>query len=363
MADQDGKRSRHAEALRGLVEEQYGLMVRYVTSRLGKHGVPRSSADPEDVVQKVLLSVLNRDCPITFIRQYTYACMRHEVGDAVRRCYTGRGYGSLDADVRAEDEPAAPSFEEEAVQRHVINKALAELPPQQRMAFVLTRELGMTQEQAAQVMGTATGTVGVHTHRAIRALRMALVGVGTALVGWATASIVRGEREIIPSAGGGTTPAVYSGTMGVFIVVGLIAGVWGMDRLVRTLRILLVMWSAPTGEVLKAVRRLWQGLAPDGGDEAGSARRHIKEPPSSTHTRVAEPENSRKPRVVVRSGGFGGRGPVREKARADMRRRTRAEADKTREDAARALSEGVRRVRSRSGYSPGGSSGGHARRN
>jgi RNA polymerase sigma factor (sigma-70 family) len=344
------QRSRHAEALRGLVAEQYDLLVRYAASRLGDYGVPRWSADPEDIVQNVLLAVLKRDGPITFIRSYTYTCMRREVGVAADRYYKGRGYESLDADVRAEDEPAEPSFEEEATQRHVINEALAELPPQQRRAFLLTRELGMTQEQAAQAMGTATATVGVHMSRATRTLRTALAGVGMALVGWATASIVRGEREIIPAAGGGATPAVYTATMSALIVVGLIAGVVGMDRLVRTLRILLVMWSAPTGETLKAVRRLWQGLAPDGGDAASSVRAQIKGPPSSTHTRVVEPERSTKPRMVVRSGGIGGRLPVG-KTRTGMGRRTQAEADKAREDAAKALNEGMRRARSRSGSS------------
>lgn len=286
MADRSGQRSRHAEALRGLVEERYDLMVRYAIGQLGNRGVPRSSADPEDIVQNALVSVLSQDCPITFLRQYTYACMRREVGHAARRYYTGRGYGALDADVRAENGPAALSLEEEVTQRHVINEALAKLPPQQQRAFVLTRELGMTQEQAAQVMETATGTVGVHTHRAIKALRMALVGVGPALVGWATVSIIRGKREIIPAAGGGTTPAVYAATMGALYLVGLIASVWGMDRLVRALRLLLGLWFAPTGQVRQAVQHLWKGLDLAADHAAVTARRYTKEPPSSTHTRV-----------------------------------------------------------------------------
>lgn len=342
---------RNSEALRELVADRYGLMVRYATGQLGNYGVPRSSADPEDVVHNALVSVLDQDRPIRFIRQYTYTCIRREAGHAARRYYTGRGYESLDADVRVEDEPAAPSFEEEATRRHVINEALAKLPLQQRRAFLLTRELGMTQEQAAQVMKTATGTVGVHAHRAIRALRVALVGVGPALAGWATVSIVRGKREIIPAAGGTAPPAVYAAAMGALYVAGLIISVWGMDRLVRTLRLLLVMWSAPTGQVWTAVQRLWKGLDPEADDAAGTARRIYREPPSSTHTRVIEPEKPAESRTVVTGGGIGGRKPLG-KRRGDGKRRTPAEVAQAREDAVRALVAGLRRVRRRSTYSP-----------
>lgn len=54
VADQDRPRSRHAVALGALVEERYSLMVRYAASRLRNRGVPRSSVDPEDVVQNAL---------------------------------------------------------------------------------------------------------------------------------------------------------------------------------------------------------------------------------------------------------------------------------------------------------------------
>ncbi|MEU5227334.1 sigma-70 family RNA polymerase sigma factor [Streptomyces toyocaensis] len=180
MADRDRPRSRHAEALAGLVEERYDRMVRYAAKRLRTRDVPQTSADPEDVVQNALKAVLAHDEPIGNVRAYLYTCMAREIDRAARNHYVGRGYESLDADVRLEDGPAVRPVDE-ADLRHVIDEALAGLPLQQRRVMLLTRELGMTHMEAAQVLGSAPGTVGVHVHRAIRALRVTLVGLSTAL--------------------------------------------------------------------------------------------------------------------------------------------------------------------------------------
>ncbi|MFF2519429.1 RNA polymerase sigma factor [Streptomyces sp. NPDC058086] len=200
MTDQKGRlRSRHAEALGALVEERYGKLVRYAGSRLRDRGVPQSSADPQDVVQNALKSVLAIAEPIDNVRAYVYACMGNEIKRAAERHAKGMGYASLDADVRLENEPAVHSVAE-AELRHVIDEALSDLPLQQRRVMLL-RELGMTQAEAAQVLGSAPGTVGVHAHRAIRALRVTLVGLGTALVAWTTWFMTFGERETTPAAG------------------------------------------------------------------------------------------------------------------------------------------------------------------
>jgi RNA polymerase sigma-70 factor (ECF subfamily) len=53
--------------------------------------VPRSSADPEDIVQNSLKSVLAHDEPIGNVRGYLYICMNHEVDRAARRHYAGKG--------------------------------------------------------------------------------------------------------------------------------------------------------------------------------------------------------------------------------------------------------------------------------
>ncbi|MFF3312980.1 sigma-70 family RNA polymerase sigma factor [Streptomyces sp. NPDC002952] len=332
MADRDRPRSRHAEALAELVEERYDRMVRYAARRLRDRDVPQTSADPEDVVQNAIKSVLAQDKPIGNVRQYLYTCMDNEIAHAARNHYKGRGYESLDADVRLEDEPAVRPVDE-AELRHVIDEALTGLPLQQRRAMLLTRELGMTQAEAARVMGAATATVGVHTHRAIAALRVALAGVGTALVGWATGSMAFGSQQIIPGAGPETPPVLYTLTMMTLIVVGLtstgLVGVLSASGRGRR-RLPFGPWS-------------WAALR-TGPDQRGP--REYKESPPASHIRVVEAEKAETGKPVVHQGGLGGRRP-RGKTRGDGVRRTDAEVARARERAARALQEGIRK-RSRS---------------
>ncbi|MFC7841885.1 RNA polymerase sigma factor [Streptomyces sp. NPDC057382] len=270
MADQDRPRVRNAEALRELVADRYGLMVRYAAGHLGNYGVPRSSADPEDVVHNALVSVLDQDRPIRFIRQYTYTCIRREARRAARRYYKGKGYESLDADVRAEDEPVVLSFEEEVVQRDVIDKACEDLPLQQRRAFFLTHDLGMTHAQAGKVLGTATATISVHCSRAVRALRASLAGVGAALVAWVTASVVRGKQEMIPGAGPEMLPGSYMVATIVFFMAGLssIVLAWAASA---SGRICLRSWLGPVAKALGILPEQG-GREQHGGSDSGGAR-------------------------------------------------------------------------------------------
>jgi RNA polymerase sigma-70 factor (ECF subfamily) len=52
-----------------------------------------------------------------------------------------------------------------------VNIALDALPPKQRTAFILKNHQGLSIKEIAEVMETAEGTVKVHLHRAVKALR------------------------------------------------------------------------------------------------------------------------------------------------------------------------------------------------
>jgi RNA polymerase sigma-70 factor, ECF subfamily len=52
-----------------------------------------------------------------------------------------------------------------------IGAALNALPPKQRMAFILRNNQGLSIREIAEMMQTAEGTVKVHLHRAVTALR------------------------------------------------------------------------------------------------------------------------------------------------------------------------------------------------
>ncbi|MGW0925855.1 sigma-70 family RNA polymerase sigma factor [Streptomyces sp. NPDC002755] len=194
MADEERTRARQAEALGALVEFRYRRLVRYAAGRLRNRGIPQSAADPEDIVQNALRSVLAVTEPIRNMPAYTYACIRNEVKLAAERHAKGRGYASLDADVRLLEESAVQPVAGPQL-RYMLDEARGDLPLQQRRVMLLTWELGMTQAEAARVLGSAQGTVAVHAHRAVRALRAALVGLGTALVASTTWSMAFGVRE------------------------------------------------------------------------------------------------------------------------------------------------------------------------
>ena len=52
-----------------------------------------------------------------------------------------------------------------------VGQALDDLPPRQRTAFVLKNHQGLSIKEIAELMETAEGTVKVHLHRAVTALR------------------------------------------------------------------------------------------------------------------------------------------------------------------------------------------------
>ncbi|UFR07038.1 sigma-70 family RNA polymerase sigma factor [Streptomyces sp. Go40/10] len=273
MADQDRPRSRHAEALGALVEQRYPLMRRYAANRLRNRGVPLSSADPEDIVQNALKCVLAVTEPISNVRAYLYTCMDNEIKRAAKRYHQGMGYASLDADVRLADELTVEPVTEVEL-RHVVHEAMRDLPLQQRRVLLLTRDLGMTQTEAAQVLGSAPGTVGVHAHRAIRALSVTLVGLGTALVALITWAMTAGDREIIPAAGiDSPVGAVTWGLTGVIgVLISVLVGLFSWTTGAGGLR-----WSKVLRELLKAAEPARpQGNTSASNSSAGTA------PPDST---------------------------------------------------------------------------------
>jgi RNA polymerase sigma-70 factor, ECF subfamily len=72
-------------------------------------------------------------------------------------------------------EPARPrSPEQQVLARQISSKvgaALEALPARQRVAFVLKNHQGLSIKEIAELMDTAEGTVKVHLHRAVTALR------------------------------------------------------------------------------------------------------------------------------------------------------------------------------------------------
>ena len=75
---------------------------------------------------------------------------------------------------------ATSSPDREVMAKEVSNQvgaALETLPPKQRTAFLLRNHQDLSIREIAKVMRTAEGTVKVHLHRAVIALRQRLTGV------------------------------------------------------------------------------------------------------------------------------------------------------------------------------------------
>ncbi len=73
------------------------------------------------------------------------------------------------------DQPRAP--DQQVLARQIslrVGEALEQLPARQRTAFVLKNHQGLSIREIAELMETAEGTVKVHLHRAVTALRQRL---------------------------------------------------------------------------------------------------------------------------------------------------------------------------------------------
>ncbi|MEM9328401.1 MAG: sigma-70 family RNA polymerase sigma factor [Bacteroidota bacterium] len=67
----------------------------------------------------------------------------------------------------AEDDEARQQLERE----HLLNQAMAKLPPEKRELLVMAKFQGMKYEQIAEITETSVGNVKVQVHRAIAQLR------------------------------------------------------------------------------------------------------------------------------------------------------------------------------------------------
>jgi RNA polymerase sigma-70 factor, ECF subfamily len=78
-------------------------------------------------------------------------------------------YARVTPMVSSEPDPAAASTEDEA--RQALDRALAQLSPRQRAAFVLFEMQGLDIEEVAKEMSCSAGTVKAQLHRARNRLR------------------------------------------------------------------------------------------------------------------------------------------------------------------------------------------------
>jgi RNA polymerase sigma-70 factor (ECF subfamily) len=131
----------------------------------------------QDAFLKAFMNLKNFDGRSTFYtwfyRILVNVCLDH------RRRRSGRRGEVFNEGIENQVEASHPSAvaaapDKTAMARQLSRKvgvALDDLPPNQRTAFILKNHQGLSIKEIAEVMETAEGTVKVHLHRAVKALR------------------------------------------------------------------------------------------------------------------------------------------------------------------------------------------------
>jgi RNA polymerase sigma factor (sigma-70 family) len=165
-----GDSEAYARLLRALVP----LVSRLVRSRrhLG------NSADAEDIVQDVLLSVHSVRATYDTTRPFMpwlVAIVRHRTADAARR-EMRHAARSVELDETSVTFAAADanSFVEGFAEVDALRIALRDLPRRQRDAIELLKLQGLSLREASAVTRTTVGALKVATHRAMSTLRSVL---------------------------------------------------------------------------------------------------------------------------------------------------------------------------------------------
>jgi RNA polymerase sigma-70 factor (ECF subfamily) len=145
----------------------------------------RDHARTEDLVQQTFLHMhraRGRFIPGAEVLPWAFAIARRLMIDGMRR--GKREVLSRDDDDAGEEPAATAAPADDLVQAqqlaHRIQGELARLPEQQRVAFELVKQEGLSLAEAAQVLGTTVAAVKLRAHRAYEALRGVLGDSGKA---------------------------------------------------------------------------------------------------------------------------------------------------------------------------------------
>ena len=152
------------------------LVLRYCRGKMGRQESVLGSAD--DVAQEVCVAVVSalgsyQPAGLSF-RAFVYGIAAHKVADAFRAI--GRNRAEPVAEL-PDVAVAANGPEQHALTAErsaALGALLAHLTPRQREVLVLRVAVGLSAEEAAQAIGSTTGTVRVTQHRALTRLRRLL---------------------------------------------------------------------------------------------------------------------------------------------------------------------------------------------
>jgi RNA polymerase sigma-70 factor (ECF subfamily) len=178
----DAAMERYARGEDAAFEELYDRLAPRLLAYLLRQ--TRDQARAEDAVQQTMLQIhraRGRFAPGAQAVPWAFAIARRLLIDMHRR--TGREVVAKDADESALELLVALDAPADDVAianelAHRIAKVLAKLPENQRVAFELIKQEGLSVAEAADVLGTTVAAVKLRAHRAYEALRDALGDIG-----------------------------------------------------------------------------------------------------------------------------------------------------------------------------------------
>ena len=177
---------RYAQGDEAAFAEVYDLLAPRLLSFLTR--MTRDRAKAEDLMQQTFLNMhraRGRFAPGAEVVPWAFAIGRRLFLDSMRRgkreVLERRDAGHGDDDeqrslfdlVESLGAPADELVDAKSLAK-VIEGALSELPEQQREAFTLLKQEGLSVAEAAGILGTSVGAVKLRAHRAYEALRAAL---------------------------------------------------------------------------------------------------------------------------------------------------------------------------------------------
>lgn len=142
----------------------YSLMLKYTNRQ----------ADAEDIVQQVFVTVWEKRHRLSEIENPTgwlFTLVRNEFLTRFRKLRKSHQYRQYLSEVFAE-EPFSPEDIMIDKQRiGLLHQAIAHLSPQQKRAYLLSREGGLTYDEIAHEMGLGRTTVKEHISRALKTIK------------------------------------------------------------------------------------------------------------------------------------------------------------------------------------------------
>ncbi len=157
--------------LDALVRELYEPLCRVA------YRVTGSPDAADDVVTEAFIALWNRADRVddaVSVRSYLYRAVRNRALNAVRDDRRRRVVPLAAAAGVADAGQSGSASEPDADFEMALGRAVAALPERTRLAYVLSREHGMTYAEIAEVMDISVKTVEMQLSRALIALRRAL---------------------------------------------------------------------------------------------------------------------------------------------------------------------------------------------